>query len=75
MGLLAITDPETGLRRLVDTTRATSRDRYALGVSSQAERWTTVFRDLSLDVIDIGTHEDYVPALIRFFRRRDRLAR
>ncbi len=75
VGLLALVDPETGARHIVDSGSPRVRKAYAEGKEAQREKLTSFFRELQLDVIEVGTSEDYVPALIGFFRRRERLAR
>ena len=75
VGLVAVTDPESGVRRVVNTSsrrvRETHRDRLAAARSSI----DALTRELQLDLIDVDTTTDYLPALIGFFRRRARLAR
>jgi uncharacterized protein (DUF58 family) len=75
VGLLAVFDPETGARRLVDTGSARVRARYAKARSDRSERMSALLRELRLDVIEVDTTQDYVPRLIGFFHRRDRTSR
>jgi uncharacterized protein (DUF58 family) len=75
VGLLAVFDPETGVRRLVNTGSARVRARYARARSDQHERMSFLLRELRLDAIDVDTTQEYVPRLISFFRRRDRASR
>jgi len=75
VGLLAVFDPETGTRRLVDTSSARVRTRFAKAWSDQHDRMSSLLRELRLDVINVDTTQDYVPQLIGFFRRRDRASR
>jgi uncharacterized protein (DUF58 family) len=75
VGLLAVFDPETGTRRLVNTSSARVRARFAQGGSDQHDRMSSLLRELRLDVIDVDTTQDYVPQLIAFFRRRHRASR
>ena len=75
VGLLAVFDPESGARRLIDTASPRARSRYAESWSSQHQRTSSLLRELQLDVIDVDTTQDYVPRLIAFFRRRDRVSR
>jgi len=75
VGLLAVFDPETGARRLLDTSSTRVRTRFAKSWSDQHERMSSLLRELRLDVIDVNTTQDYVPQLIGFFRRRDRVSR
>jgi uncharacterized protein (DUF58 family) len=75
VGLLALVDPETGERLIVDTGSAAKRRTYADGKAAQRDRMTALFRELRMDTIEVSTTEDYVPALIRFFRQRERVSR
>ena len=69
VGLLALVDPETGERIIVDTGSAAKRRGYAEGTAAQRDRMTALFRELRMDTVEVSTTEDYVPALIHFFRR------
>jgi uncharacterized protein (DUF58 family) len=75
VGLLAVFDPETGARKLVDTGAARVRARYVEARSRLHDQMTSLFRELQLDVIEVDSTQDYVPRLIGFFRRRDRVSR
>ena len=74
VGLLALVDPETGERRVIDTRRSV-RKAYRERKAAQRADITDLFRELHLDAVEVATTEDYVPALIRFFRRRERALR
>ncbi|MDH3206811.1 MAG: DUF58 domain-containing protein [Gemmatimonadota bacterium] len=74
VGLLALVDPETGERRVIDTRRRV-RDAYKARKASQRGDIAALFRELRMDAIEVATDDDYVPALIRFFRRRERMSR
>ena len=75
VGMLAIDDPETGQRRVVNTSRRSVREAWKTHTRQTHERMDDLFRDLQLDVIDIDTREEYLPPLIGFFRRRARIQR
>ena len=75
VGMLALADPETGRRRLVDTSDARVRDEYSARRSAQRDAIEAQFMQLRSDMIHVSSAEDYVPALIGFFRRRDRVTR
>ena len=70
LGLLELQDPETGKRFWADTSSQKVRDSYA-------QWWTTLtnnnldsFRHAGIDVAQLYTDEDYVPALSALFARR-----
>ena len=75
VGLVALVDPETGQRHVVDTSSSGTREAYAEQKEAQRMLMTSFFRELRLDIIEVRTEDDYVPALINFFRRRERLPR
>jgi uncharacterized protein (DUF58 family) len=75
VGLVALADPETGRRYLVDTGSRTVRSRFEASRSAQRDAITSLFRELRLDVVEVDTRDDHVPPLIRFFRRRMRVHR
>lgn len=75
VGLLSLADPETGLRHVVNTSDERVRQRYADRRATQHAAIGTLFRELQLDVIEVSSAADYVPALIAFFKRRERATR
>jgi uncharacterized protein (DUF58 family) len=72
VGLMAVTDPETGERRVVNTSSRRVRTRFHDAAVRTREENDALFRDLRLDTVDLVTTEDYLPPLIGFFRRRAR---
>ncbi len=75
VGLLALVDPETGERLIVDTGSPAKRRVYAERKTAQRGWMTALFRELQMDSVEVSTTEDYVPALIQFFRQRERASR
>jgi uncharacterized protein (DUF58 family) len=75
VGLMAITDPETGGRRVVNTSRAKVRNRFRAHAAEMRQDMDRLFLDLKLDVVDVDTTTEYLPPLIGFFRRRARVLR
>jgi uncharacterized protein (DUF58 family) len=75
VGLVALFDPETGRRVVVNTSSAEARAGYTAACASQRASITSLFRELRLDVVDLDTAHDLVPPLIRFFRRRMKVSR
>lgn len=70
VGMLAVSDPETGERTVLNTSSRRVRDEFRTRAISMREEIDQVFRDLNLDTIDLDTTADYLPPLIGFFRRR-----
>jgi uncharacterized protein (DUF58 family) len=75
VGLLAVIDPETGERRVVNTSSRRAREAHRERVAHARRGIDDFFRDLQLDVVDIDTTGDYLPPLIGFFRRRAKVLR
>ena len=73
VGLLALADPETGIRRVLNTSDKLVRQDYAESRSGQRAAIDKLFRQLQTDVVEVTSTEDYVLPLIRFFRRRERV--
>ncbi|GIW13596.1 MAG: DUF58 domain-containing protein [Tepidiforma sp.] len=69
-GILTIADAESGELVEVDTSSTALRDAYAARVRALDEQRTARFGQLGIDEIRAVTGEDYVPALLRFFKRR-----
>jgi len=72
VGHVRLEDPETGQQNEINTSNPHLRRAYA----EQARRWQEsidhAFTRLAIDKINLRTDEEYLPALHRFFRRRDR---
>jgi uncharacterized protein (DUF58 family) len=75
VGLMEVTDAETGERILIDTSDVTIRNLYEEEARSREVALTKMFRRLRVDAIRIITDEGYVDPLIRFFRQRNRMIR
>lgn len=75
VGLIAVTDPETGRRRLLDTGDEGIRERYAsLAVDRRADLQRRL-ASLGADQLTLTTDRDWVLDLVRFVAsRRARLA-
>jgi uncharacterized protein (DUF58 family) len=68
-GLVALLDPETGTRVVVDTENATVRQRLAVADFDQA---TAIFHRTQVDALRLSTAEPYEWPLSRFFKVRER---
>ena len=75
VGMMAVTDPETGERRVVNTSSRRVRAVFSGKAEATRRSMDDLFADLRLDVVDIDTTRDYLPPLIGFFRRRARRLR
>ncbi len=72
MGLIELTDAETGTRRLVDTSRRSVRRRFEENARRHQETRRDSFRRMKLDPIEVDTSMDFIEPLTTYFRRRER---
>lgn len=70
IGLARFADAETGEAIDVDTGDARVREAYAAHVGALDRERQRLFGELAIDEIAVTTGEDYVVALLKFFRRR-----
>ena len=70
LGLLELQDPETGKRFWADTSSQKVLDSYAQWWTTLTNNNLDVFRHAGIDVAQLYTDEDYVPALSALFARR-----
>jgi uncharacterized protein (DUF58 family) len=73
LGFVTLQDLETGAYLTVDTGSATVRDQYARRRAAAVAQRQQVFQRLGIDAIEVRTDEAYLPPLVRFFRKRERL--
>ena len=73
VGLLRIRDPETGQRRLVDTSEPNTRLRHAAYFERARLAAEEEFRSAGAQLLTLDTGEDYVRRLLAFFQRRHNL--
>jgi uncharacterized protein (DUF58 family) len=74
VGLLTLADPETGAVRLVDTSSARLRERFARGAAEQRAAIRATLARLGADHLVVRTDADWVAEVIAFLvaRRRRR---
>ncbi len=70
VGMMFLTDAETGEQMWVDTFDKRVRDEYSRYMSVWEKELKNVFKRSGVDVADIRSDEDYVMALISLFKRR-----
>lgn len=75
MGLIDLTDAETGETVVVDTSHPRTRELFAARARRRRARTEDLFRRIRMDHVPIRTDEGYVEPLIRFFRHRNRTSR
>lgn len=69
-GIVTLRDCETGELRDVDTSSRRVRDAYAEHVRELDDERRRLFGELGIDEIPVTVGEDYVRALLAFFKRR-----
>lgn len=70
VGLMKARDPETGQLEWVDTNARRIRDLYASRHAEALETFRNTFARSGVDTIALGVNDDYVKALLSFFRKR-----
>jgi uncharacterized protein (DUF58 family) len=71
-GLIALQDPETGRRLVVDAGHPQVRAALQESVDAERRKREQLFRRLELDHAELGTGSDHGLALAQFFQRRAR---
>jgi uncharacterized protein (DUF58 family) len=74
VGLLEVTDPETGITRVIDTSARQQRSDYSDAADRLRKDTEALLRRVRVDRVPVRTDEGYVEPLIQFFRRRNRRA-
>jgi len=69
-GIITLRDSEDGRPQEVDTSSAAIREAYGRRVEQLDEERRRMFGAVGIDEIAIRVGTDYVPALMRFFKRR-----
>lgn len=70
LGLIECRDPETGEIQFIDSSDRKTRQDYAASYKGQVDHFEKLFKKNKLDHLSIRTGEDYVKALLRFFKTR-----
>ena len=72
VGLVALEDPETGERTVVDTADARVRTAFQRQQSTARIERDRTLRSLDVDTVSVRTDVPYTKPLMRFFRERER---
>lgn len=72
IGLVDLTDAETGETVTLDTHDPAAREAFAEAVQARRERTTTQLRQAGVPHVPVRTDTDYMEPLIEFFRERNR---
>lgn len=72
VGRIVLEDAETGERVVVNTADRRTRVRFSENMAAAQDELPRMFSRYGVDTIALHTDSDYVPALRRFFRNRER---
>ena len=72
VGLLEVTDPETGVTTVIDTSARQLRSDYADEADRVRAETDALLRRVRVDRVPVHTDQSYVEPLVQFFRRRNR---
>ncbi|MFZ1748811.1 MAG: DUF58 domain-containing protein [Saprospiraceae bacterium] len=72
IGLVQVSDAETGATKIVDTSDKGVRDRYTRAYEQRLDKFKTNFNFAKSDTISIHTNEDYIKVMHKFFKRRSK---
>lgn len=70
IGMVKMTDPETGAEAWIDTSDAMVRHHYHQNFMEQSATCKTIFKKSGADLLHIRTDEDYVKIVQQFFAGR-----
>ncbi|MCX5869445.1 MAG: DUF58 domain-containing protein [Deltaproteobacteria bacterium] len=75
VGWLTLEDAESGAQVEVNTSDPVIRQGYVELAASQQKRLRRAIRSAGLDLLDLSTDQPYLPALLNFFKARQRKQR
>lgn len=70
IGLIKVSDSETGAEKWIDTSSKATRDAYASWWAGHLERNRNIFKRCAVDATEFRTNVDYVKPLMNFFKNR-----
>lgn len=70
VGLMKVTDAETGAERWVDTSSRRVRQAYDRWWYERQQAMTSIMQHSNVDIAQVATDEDYAKALMELFKRR-----
>lgn len=72
MGLVSLTDVETGRPVLIDTSSRATRDAFSRKAADREAFVQSTLKRSRVDTVTVRTDADYVDPLVAFFRKRNR---
>ncbi len=70
LGMIKVSDPETGIEKWIDTSSAATRDAYAKWWKNHITTVKNIFKRCGVDSTELRTDTDYVKPLIKLFKKR-----
>ena len=70
VGIVELSDAETGRKVWVDTSSKAVRDHYAAAWQEREQKIDTMLKHYRMDTAKVATDEDYVAELIKLFKQR-----
>ena len=70
MGLIQTFDQETGAKQLIDTSSPSHRLAYRQQFDERTAKLIDIFSQIKGDLVQLSTEEDYIKALLGFFKKR-----
>lgn len=74
IGLVKVTDPETGVSHWLDTSSREIRNEYKKNWVEHQHKLESIFRKSGIDNVSIRTDRSYVQPLMNLFKRREKRA-
>ena len=74
IGLVKVTDPETGVTHWLDTSSREIRNEYKKNWIEHQHKLENIFRKSGIDNVSIRTDRSYVQPLMNLFKRREKRA-
>lgn len=71
VGLIKVTDAETGFEQYVDTSSKSLRNAHSKYWNTRQTQLAETFKKSSVDFISVATDEDYVKYLLMMFKKRN----
>lgn len=71
-GMIELNDPETGHNILVDTSDKKFRDIFSKRAKKRKMSLDQFFKSSGIDSIEVSTAGDYVDAIVKFFKKREK---
>jgi hypothetical protein len=72
LGLVKLSDAETGEERWIDTSNSKVRSKMILDRKTKTAKRKSLFISNRIDAINISTGENYIQPLVQFFKMRER---